>query len=160
MPFNNVDYFVLFLSLFSIYSSVKKGLMEDMVSSISIMLSLGVTYVFGLMLEKIVYSLFHVRLLSLVVSYAVVFVALLSLFFYVMNLIVPNELRKTPMDKMLGGVYGFFKFFFIFIIVIYILHILFVGKWHDILENSYLIYLADQIVQSDGFKYVCNLLFP
>ncbi|MCL2566595.1 MAG: CvpA family protein [Alphaproteobacteria bacterium] len=159
MPFNNVDYFILFLSFFSIYTAGKNGLLAEFIGGVSMVLALSITYIFGSRIEEKIMEVIGVKFISMIFSYAVIFIVLLSLLYYIMNLIVPKHFVKTSTDRILGALFGAFKFFVLFLIFVYVLNLLFpIYSQPDILRESYLKTLADNILSSGIMQYLQDII--
>ncbi|MDR2008337.1 MAG: CvpA family protein [Alphaproteobacteria bacterium] len=153
MPFNNVDYFILFISFFSIYTGFKNGFLAELVGGVSMVLALSITYIFGAAIEEKIMELIGVKFISMILAYAVIFIVILSLLYYTLNLIIPKNFVKTSSDRILGALFGALKFAVLFVAFVYVLNLLFpVYSQPDILRESYLKTAGDNVLEIIRWK--------
>lgn len=147
MVLNNLDYGILFVGLYIILLSAKRGLMEELTSGLSLVLAFSITYIFGSSIEQKVFSLIEIKFLSMIISYAIMFIILLSIFYYIIKLILPENMFRTGLDRLLGAIFGIVKFIFILLFVSYIINWIFpISMQPDIIKQSSLKEFADDIL--------------
>ncbi len=147
MVLNNLDYAILLLGLYIIYQSAKKGFIEEFIGGLSLILAFSVTYVFGSAIEKKIYDLVEIKFLSMTISYALIFIIMLSIFYYIISLIIPKMIIKTSIDRILGVVFGFIKFGFVILFLGYIVDLVFPKEIQpDLVKESYFKHYSKNIL--------------
>jgi membrane protein required for colicin V production len=154
MVLNNLDYGMIFVGLYIIVISAKRGFMEELVSSLSLILAFTITYIFGSSVEKAIFSFIEVKFLSMVISYAVMFILFLSIFYYILKLVLPENMFKTGLDRLLGVVFGIVKAIFILLAVSLVINFIFPTSTQPyIIKASSLKSFADSVLSIFFTKY-------
>lgn len=147
MILNNLDYFILIVSLYIMYQSGKRGMMEEIVGGLSFLLAFTISYIFGSKVEEKVNDLLGIKALSMIISYGLIFIVLLSVFYYIINLIIPKKIVKTTLDRSLGVCFGFIKFIVIVVAITYVVDLVFPETSQlEIIHDSYINKLSQKIL--------------